>query len=192
MPASSIRRGGLLEMLQRFAAVHVVPALADKQRRARILRRDGWMCTMPHCRNQRNLEAHHIQDRSRGGGHQGWNLTTLCHRCHRLEHAGHVRLLREGHLDLAAGQVPLLTVRMGRVVNGSRHSGQWFREGLRVHGMLPQPRFTLARRWASASRRIRARDAVQELRSGRAAAGIAALDGERAVGCDADVQRIGA
>jgi hypothetical protein len=47
-----------------------------------ILERDGWQCTVPGCRARRNLAVHHVRYRSRGGGDDDWNLTTVCFEHH--------------------------------------------------------------------------------------------------------------
>jgi len=59
--------------------------VSDKKR-ARILARDHHRCTVPGCRNARNLDIHHIVHQEHGGGHQDWNLTTLCHGHHARHH----------------------------------------------------------------------------------------------------------
>ena len=57
---------------------------------ARVLARDGSTCQL--CGARRNLEAHHIRYRSRGGEDTEANLVTLCHACHASVHAGKVRI----------------------------------------------------------------------------------------------------
>jgi len=59
--------------------------LTDKKR-ARIIARDHHRCTVPGCRSARNLDVHHLVHQERGGGHQDWNLTTLCHGHHVRHH----------------------------------------------------------------------------------------------------------
>jgi hypothetical protein len=44
----------------------------------RVFERDGWRCAVPACSSYRNLHAHHIVPRSRGGGDSPANLVTLC------------------------------------------------------------------------------------------------------------------
>jgi len=61
------------------------PTLTDKKR-ARIIARDHHRCTVPGCRSARNLDIHHIVHQEHGGGHQDWNLTTLCHGHHARHH----------------------------------------------------------------------------------------------------------
>ena len=61
-------------------------------RRSDVLRRDRYRCRAPGCGNNRFLEVHHIQPRSRGGGNKLENLVTLCSGCHRLHHEGRLRI----------------------------------------------------------------------------------------------------
>ncbi|MCC6622312.1 MAG: HNH endonuclease [Deltaproteobacteria bacterium] len=53
-----------------------------------VYRRDRYRCQSPTC-DRRDVGAHHVVFRSRGGGDEEDNLVTLCGRCH-LEgvHAG--------------------------------------------------------------------------------------------------------
>ena len=44
----------------------------------KVIARDGYRCTVPGCRMRRNLQAHHVRWRSRGGEDSLDNLTTLC------------------------------------------------------------------------------------------------------------------
>jgi hypothetical protein len=62
------------------------------QVRKLVLERDHWKCTYPGCNARRELHVHHLEFRSRGGGHEPWNLTTLCHFHHALLHNGHIRV----------------------------------------------------------------------------------------------------
>jgi 5-methylcytosine-specific restriction endonuclease McrA len=52
--------------------------------RHRVLSRDGWRCQS--CGTISNLEIHHQQFRSRGGGDSEQNLITLCVACHQAIH----------------------------------------------------------------------------------------------------------
>jgi len=61
------------------------PTLTDKKR-ARILARDHHRCTVPGCRSAQNLDVHHLVHQEDGGGHQDWNLTTVCHGHHLRHH----------------------------------------------------------------------------------------------------------
>jgi hypothetical protein len=56
--------------------------------RRQVLARDHHGCTVPGCRAARNLDVHHIQFRSDGGGNELSNLLTLCSGHHALLHAG--------------------------------------------------------------------------------------------------------
>lgn len=56
----------------------------------RALRRDNFTCQL--CGSHRNLEAHHLRRRSKGGSDSPPNLLTLCHGCHVLIHAGRIYL----------------------------------------------------------------------------------------------------
>ncbi len=69
-------------------------ALSRGQRRAHgVFARDAWRCTVPGCRSYRNLQAHHVRFRSRGGSHVPENLTTLCAAHHqRGVHGGRIRI----------------------------------------------------------------------------------------------------
>ena len=55
----------------------------------RVVERDNYRCTVPGCSARRDLHAHHVIWRSRGGPDEEWNLTTVCD-THHLEgiHAG--------------------------------------------------------------------------------------------------------
>jgi hypothetical protein len=64
------------------------------KKHARILARDQHRCAVPGCRSKRNLEVHHIDHQEDGGGHEDWNLITLCWGHHGHHHAG--RLAIEG------------------------------------------------------------------------------------------------
>jgi len=64
------------------------------RRRARIFARDRHRCAVPGCRNKRHLDVHHIEHQEDGGGHEDWNLITLCSGHHRMHHRG--RLAIEG------------------------------------------------------------------------------------------------
>jgi hypothetical protein len=123
--------GCLLQMFTRFAAVHVVNGIKFKSMRERALRRDGFTCSMPHCRSKRNLEIHHVKYRAHQGTNDRWNVTVLCHACHLLQHAGHVRITREGIARSRAGLAPALVVRVGRRPEGLAET--IYAEGIRTH-----------------------------------------------------------
>ena len=56
------------------------------RKREQVLARDGHCCTVPGCRRNVGLDLHHIEYRSRGGGHDLANLTTICDLHHRAIH----------------------------------------------------------------------------------------------------------
>lgn len=53
-----------------------------KETRDRVLERDNYACRR--CGSANNLQLHHIQYRSRLGGHEDTNLVTVCFICHDL------------------------------------------------------------------------------------------------------------
>jgi len=67
-------------------------ATIPPSRRSEVLRRDRYRCRAPGCNHGRFLEVHHVNPRSRGGGHELENLVTLCSGCHRLHHEGRLRI----------------------------------------------------------------------------------------------------
>ena len=61
--------------------------------RARILKRDGYRCVIPGCRNRAELEGHHMKPRAQGGSESDANLATVCAGHHRGGiHKGYVRI----------------------------------------------------------------------------------------------------
>jgi hypothetical protein len=56
--------------------------------REQVFARDQYRCTVPGCRSARNLDVHHIEFQSQGGGHDMSNLTLLCSGRHAALHAG--------------------------------------------------------------------------------------------------------
>lgn len=64
-------------------------------RRYAVFERDGWRCRVPGCTSRRNLHAHHVVFRSRGGGDETDNLVSICatHH-HRCLHAGTLHCYR--------------------------------------------------------------------------------------------------
>ena len=98
---------GLLALLEDFALTWDTDAGAPDRRDDTVFVRDGWRCAAPGCSSRRNLEAHHVVYRSRGGSDDGWNLVTLCRFHHqRGEHGG---------LLSVRGRAPTgLTWRLGR------------------------------------------------------------------------------
>jgi HNH endonuclease len=68
-------------------ARHPSPA----QRQA-LLRRDGRCCRTPGCPNRLWLELHHLKPYSAGGQTLPDNTLTLCTRCHKNVHEGHLKI----------------------------------------------------------------------------------------------------
>jgi hypothetical protein len=56
--------------------------------RRQVFARDHHRCTVPGCRSSRNLDLHHIEFQSNGGGHEMSNLTILCNAHHQSLHEG--------------------------------------------------------------------------------------------------------
>jgi hypothetical protein len=56
--------------------------------REQVFARDHHRCTVPGCRSARNLDVHHIEYQSHGGGHEKSNLTILCSGHHAALHNG--------------------------------------------------------------------------------------------------------
>jgi hypothetical protein len=56
--------------------------------REQVFARDQYRCTVPGCRSARNLDLHHIEFQSHGGGHEISNLTLLCSGHHSALHTG--------------------------------------------------------------------------------------------------------
>jgi len=54
----------------------------------RVFIRDGWRCR--HCKNRDGLHPHHVVYKSRGGKDEMNNIITLCWKCHRMHHDGHL------------------------------------------------------------------------------------------------------
>jgi 5-methylcytosine-specific restriction endonuclease McrA len=50
-----------------------------------VLERDGWRCQS--CGSSKDLQVHHLKERSRLGDDELDNLITLCVDCHRIRHA---------------------------------------------------------------------------------------------------------
>jgi len=61
-----------------------------KAQRRKILRRDGYRCCVPGCPNSLWLDIHHLIYYSVGGLTIGENLATLCTKCHKNVHEGHL------------------------------------------------------------------------------------------------------
>ncbi len=96
----------------------------------RIFERDRWRCVVPGCTSRRNLHAHHIQFRSRGGGDEASNQVALCAFHHlRGVHAGvisvrgHAPDALEFELGCRPGQPPLERYRSGDRLERSASRG---------------------------------------------------------------------
>jgi len=61
-----------------------------KNFREKVLKRDGYTCQI--CGSKKNLEAHHIVPRSKGGTNLVENGITLCKDCHRAVHEGKIKI----------------------------------------------------------------------------------------------------
>ena len=71
-----------------------------KNFREKVLKRDGYTCQI--CGSKKNLEAHHIVPRSKGGTNLVENGITLCKECHRAVHEGKIRIITANILSLKA------------------------------------------------------------------------------------------
>ena len=68
------------------------PQAIPKDTRADVLERDDHQCQV--CGTHRDLQLHHwLHFRSRGGGHDAWNLVTVCWRCHEQIHAHEIDIV---------------------------------------------------------------------------------------------------
>ena len=80
---------GLLAMLEDYVCTWDAPEGMPKRSADAVYERDGWRCTAPGCSSRRNLEDHHVQYRSHGGGNELANRTCLCRFHHQQgEHGG--------------------------------------------------------------------------------------------------------
>ncbi len=88
-----------------------------------VFQRDGWRCTVPGCHARTNLTPHHVIRRSRGGGNEMANLTTVCW-SHHLEgiHRGLVSVSGRApdqlvwELGPRSGEPPVLAASGDRVL----------------------------------------------------------------------------
>jgi hypothetical protein len=77
-----------------------------------IFERDGWRCAVPACSSRKSLHDHHVMFRSRGGGNDLGNRTTVC-----AWH--HLRGIHEGRIR-AFGRAPHEIVwEVGRQASGA-------------------------------------------------------------------------
>jgi hypothetical protein len=87
--------------------------LCSTPRAYRVFERDGYRCTVPGCTAQRNLHAHHVLFRSRGGRDDLANLVTLCAAHHqRGVHRGVIRISGRAPEALVF-ELPLCVYRSG-------------------------------------------------------------------------------
>jgi hypothetical protein len=82
--------------LERMLARVIADWEAEPSHRDPVFARDGWRCTVPGCSSRRNLHDHHVRFRSRGGGNQCGNRTTVCaaHHLHGI-HGGTIHVTGE-------------------------------------------------------------------------------------------------
>jgi hypothetical protein len=114
----SIRGEPMWKGFERLLLHAIAEWEAQPRHRDPIFARDRWRCSTPGCSRRRNLQDHHLDYRSRGGGNEQWNRTAVC-APHHL-HAVHMNVVaasgRAPHdivweLGLRAGRAPLLRVR---------------------------------------------------------------------------------
>jgi hypothetical protein len=101
-------------------ATSAVPPATERA----VRQRDKHRCTVPGCRSVQFLHVHHIVWRSRGGGHEMENLTTLC--------GGHHGALHRGEITIT-GKAPTIVVTRAFEVP---HVGESQRSRA-VHGVGP-------------------------------------------------------
>ena len=107
--------GAALELMFRHCMATWRPRPERPPRDYRVFERDGWRCTVPGCTSYRNLHAHHVTFRSRGGSDDDANLTTLSAAHHqRGVHAGVLRITGRAPEGLVF-ELPL-----GRFASGDR------------------------------------------------------------------------
>jgi hypothetical protein len=119
---------GLLALLEEYVLTWDAPEGMPDRRHDAIHRRDGYRCMAPGCTRRQNLEVHHLEYRSHGGGNGPENLVTLC--------SAHHRQGEHGTFASCAGTAPL------DVVWGLGHPEfrTWYRNELRVDvAPLDQP-----------------------------------------------------
>ena len=63
---------------------HAIPPAT----RRRVFEQYDHRCAVPHCRNRRWLDLHHIRPRAEGGDHRPGNLICLCSVHHQMIHRG--------------------------------------------------------------------------------------------------------
>ena len=98
-----------------------------KPRHFRIFKRDRYLCQAPACPKRKDLHAHHMEYRSRGGSNDPTNLLPLCYHDHQgVIHARYARVSGEApqrlywELGCRPGREPLLILNGEKVVGGTR------------------------------------------------------------------------
>ena len=81
----------LNDLLDHFLHVYDAEEFRALRRKYPLFDRDGWRCQVPGCEAHGALHLHHIVFRSRGGGDDPGNLTTLCDSHHLSLHRGWIR-----------------------------------------------------------------------------------------------------
>jgi hypothetical protein len=109
-----LRHGPATGSFLRFACLSVIEQWAHERpdyEYAQIYLRDGLRCTNPVC-SRRDVTPHHNRFRSRGGGDEDTNLTSLCVWCH-------LQGVHQGRLEVT-GEAPALKWRIAghTVVDG--------------------------------------------------------------------------
>jgi phage terminase large subunit GpA-like protein len=70
-----------------------------------LMKRDRYRCCVPGCDNRLWLHVHHLKYHCRGGATVPENLVVLCSACHRLIHAGKLRVVGEAPGSLVFSDV---------------------------------------------------------------------------------------
>ncbi|MBN9420647.1 MAG: HNH endonuclease, partial [Candidatus Eremiobacteraeota bacterium] len=83
------------EVVEEIRIVNPKSRVPTKVQRGKILRRDGYCCSVPGCPNRLWLEVHHILFYADGGLTRPENLITICSRCHTNVHEGRLVLRGE-------------------------------------------------------------------------------------------------
>jgi hypothetical protein len=115
---------GLLALLEEYLATWDPAKAPRRTRHGAIFGRDGYRCAAPMCTGQRNLDGHHVEPQSQGGGDEPDNLISLCRFHH---HRG-----AHGELGACTGKAPLrLLWRLGR-----QDVAEWYRNERQVASPL--------------------------------------------------------
>jgi 5-methylcytosine-specific restriction endonuclease McrA len=103
----------LVRVAEHFIETYESAVPARRSRGAKVLLRDGGFCQVPGC-SRPAAHVHHVRFRSRGGGDEDSNLSSLCaaHHLHGV-HAGYIRVRGSApggltwELGLGPGGAPL-------------------------------------------------------------------------------------